>query len=58
MADEEEEATRTLVVRAIDGEWIMGDDLVLTVTGDETIVEIQQARGIAARRESDTAGSL
>ncbi|CAM9130600.1 unnamed protein product [Scytosiphon promiscuus] len=42
--DEEGEDTRTLVVRAIDGEWIMGDDLILTVTGDETIVEIQQAR--------------
>ncbi|CAM9260081.1 unnamed protein product [Hapterophycus canaliculatus] len=42
--DEEGKNIRTLVVRAIDGEWIMGDDLILTVTGDETIVDIQQAR--------------
>ena len=42
---EEEEEVRTLVVRAIDGEWVMGEDLVLPVTGDETIVEVQQARG-------------
>ncbi|CAN0054890.1 unnamed protein product [Ectocarpus sp. 4 AP-2014] len=40
--DEEEEEVRTLVVRAIDGEWVMGEDLILPVTGDETIVEIQQ----------------
>lgn len=39
---EGEEEARTLVVRAIDGDWIMGEDVVLPVTGDETIVEIQQ----------------
>lgn len=38
----EEEECRTLVVRAKDGDWIMGDDLVLPVTGDETVVEIQE----------------
>lgn len=41
---EEEEEVRTLVVRAIDEEWVMGEDVVLPVTGDETIVEVQQAR--------------
>lgn len=40
--EEEEEEVRTLVVRAIDGEWVMGEDLILPVTGDETIVEIRQ----------------
>lgn len=38
----EQEEPRTLVVRARDGDWIMGDDLVLVVTGEETIVEIQE----------------
>lgn len=42
--DEEEEEVRTLVVRAMDGDWVMGDDVVLPVTGDETVVDIQQAR--------------
>lgn len=41
---EGEEEVRTLVVRAIDGDWIMGEDVVLPVSGDETIVEVQQAR--------------
>lgn len=44
-ADEEEEEgeePRTLVVRARDGDWIMGDDIVLVVTGEETVVEIQE----------------
>lgn len=41
---EDEEEVRTLVVRAIDGDWIMGEDVVLPVTGDETIVEVQQVR--------------
>lgn len=35
-----DEPPRTLVVRAKDGDWIMGDDLVLVVSGDETIVQI------------------
>lgn len=35
---------RTLVVRAQDGETIMGEDLVLPVTGDETVVQIQEVR--------------
>lgn len=39
---EAEEPVRTLVVRAKDGDWVMGEDLVLTVTGDETVVEIQE----------------
>lgn len=42
--EEEEEEVRTLVIRAMDGDWIMGDDVVLPVTGDETVVDIQQAR--------------
>lgn len=37
---EEEEEVRTLVIRARDGDWIMGEDLVLPVTGQETVVEI------------------
>lgn len=41
---EREEEVRTLVVRAIDGDWVMGEDVVLPVTGDETIVEVLQAR--------------
>lgn len=44
--EEEEEEVRTLVVRAIDGEWVMGEDLILRVTGDETIVEIQQVTAV------------
>lgn len=39
---ESEEDIRTLVVRAKDGDWVMGEDLVLTVTGDESIIEIQK----------------
>lgn len=46
--DEEVEEIRTLVVRAIDGDWIMGDDIVFPVTGDETIVDILQARECTA----------
>lgn len=38
----EQEEPRTLVIRAQDGEWIMGDDLILNVTGDETVIEIQE----------------
>lgn len=48
---EGEEEVRTLVVRAMDGDWVMGDDVVLPVTGDETIVDIEQAR----EREIDQA---
>ncbi|CAN0079345.1 unnamed protein product, partial [Pylaiella littoralis] len=44
--EEEEEEVRTLVIRAMDGDWIMGDDVVLPVTGDETVVDIQQIKGI------------
>lgn len=43
---EGEEEVRTLVVRAIDGDWIMGEDVVLPVTGDETVVEIQQVSSL------------
>eukprot|EP00903_Cladosiphon_okamuranus_P014498 g13448.t1 len=39
---EGEEEIRTLVVRAMDGDWKMGEDVILPVSGDETIVEIQQ----------------
>ena len=41
---ESKEEVRTLVIRAIDGDWVMGEDIVLPVTGDETIVEIQQVQ--------------
>lgn len=48
---EGEEEVRTLVVRAIDGDWTMGDDVVLPVTGDETVVEIQQVRQDPGRHD-------
>lgn len=51
IAGEEEgegEEPRTLVVRARDGDWIMGDDLVLVVTGEETVVEIQEVHVFCA----------
>lgn len=41
---DEDSEPRTLIVRAQDGETIMGEDLVLTVTGDETVVQIQEVR--------------
>lgn len=31
-----------LIVRAKDGDWIMGEDLIVPVTGEETILEIQE----------------
>ena len=40
----EEEKSRTLVVRAQDGDWIMGEDLVLPVSGKETVVEIEEVQ--------------
>lgn len=55
--DDEEEEVRTLVVRAIDGEWVMGEDVILPVTGDETIVEVQQARRDTARISGGRQGS-
>lgn len=42
--NDEGEKPRTLVIRAQDGDWLMGEDLVLTVTGDETVVEIQEVQ--------------
>lgn len=48
----EEKQKRTVVVRAQDGDWVMGDDIILHVTGDETIIEIQEV--ISNRRQSDT----
>lgn len=41
---DEDSERRTLIVRAQDGETIMGEDLVLAVTGDETVVQIQEVR--------------
>lgn len=41
---DEDAEPRTLIVRAQDGETIMGEDLILSVTGDETVVEIQEVR--------------
>lgn len=41
---DEDAEPRTLIVRAQDGETIMGEDLVLPVTGDETVVQIQEVR--------------
>lgn len=46
----EDVESRTLIVRAQDGETMMGEDLILSVTGDETVVEIQEVRfGSAVR---------
>eukprot|EP00953_Heterococcus_sp_UTEX-ZZ885_P010031 5866-Heterococcus_DN1.PRE.5 len=42
MVAAEIEQERTLIVRAIQDGWVMGDDLVLQVTGAETVIEVQE----------------
>eukprot|EP00953_Heterococcus_sp_UTEX-ZZ885_P039775 20372-Heterococcus_DN1.PRE.4 len=42
MVAAEIEQQRTLIVGAIQDGWVMGDDLVLPVTGAETVIEVQE----------------
>lgn len=49
-----DEPPRTLVVRAKDDDWIMGEDLVLVVSGEETIVQILEVSVAVACACQDT----